>query len=385
MHLELSDDQIDLRDNVRAVLARECPASLVRGVYEGTADAGALWRQMVELGWPALGVPEEYGGIGMGFVELGILAEELGRVSAPTPLLATITQFVPMLVEALDSEPSAEVGELLTEVATGNRAGSLALAENGRWSFDSINTTFVGRGDSITVSGHKTAVLAGAEVDSFAVVARPSGSDRGEQLAVLLVDRAHAEVAASGALDPAIGLADVRFDAVPATLLLAGDASREIARACEQAVVAMALHTVGACRRIFEVTLAYAKVREQYDRLIGSFQALKHRFADMYLAVEKANAICYFAALAIAEDDARRSEASHVAKVASGDCQRLLAEEGLQLHGGIGYTWENDLHFLLKRAKVGDVLCGSASWHRAQLAGLLGLAQRSELTVEVSP
>ena len=382
MDLELSDDQIDLRDNVRAVLDRECPASVVRSVYEGTDDASALWEQMVELDWPALGVPEEYGGLGMGFVELGILAEELGRVSAPGPLLATTTQFVPLLVEAQGSAPRPEIGEVLAEVAAGSRTGSLAFAENGRWSPDSITTTAIREGSSTTVTGSKTEVLAGAEADSFVVVARPHRSD---QLGAFLVERAHAEVAASTVIDPALGLADVSFEAAPATVLLAGDASThgdattKIARACEQAVVAMALHTVGASRKIFEVTLEYAKVREQYDRIIGSFQALKHRFADMYLAVEKANAICYFAALAIAENDARRSEASHVAKVSAGDCQKLLAEEGLQLHGGIGYTWENDLHFLLKRAKAGDVLCGSASWHRAKLAGLLGL------TAEVSP
>ena len=379
MDLELNDDQIDLRDNVRAVLARECPASVVRGVYEGTDDASALWKQMVELGWPALGVPEEYGGVGMGSVELGIVAEELGRVSAPTPLLATITHFVPLLVEAQRSAPNAETGELLAEVAVGNRTGSLAFSENGRWSHDLINTTAFGEGGSVTVTGHKTEVLAGTEVDSFVVVARPPDPDRSDRLGVFLVEREHADVAASTVIDPALGLADVSFEAAPAKVLLGGDAESEIARAAEQAVVAMALHTVGACRRIFEITLAYAKVREQYDRKIGSFQALKHRFADMYLAVEKANAICYFAALAIAEDDSRRSEASHVAKVASGDCQKLLVEEGLQLHGGIGYTWENDLHFLLKRAKVGDVLCGSVSWHRAKLAELLGLS------VEVSP
>ena len=379
MDLELSDDQIDLRDNVRAVLSRECPASVVRGVYEGTADADALWQQMVELGWPALGIPEEYGGLGMGFVELGIVAEELGRVSAPTPLLATITHFVPLLLEALQSVPNPEIGELLAEVALGARTGSLAFAENGRWSAGSINTTAFGVGDSIAVTGRKTDVLAGTEVDSFVVVARRADSDRGDRLGAYLVERADAEVVASKVIDPALGLADVSFEAAPARALLGGDSDGEIARASEQAAVAMAMHTVGACRRIFEVTLEYAKVREQYDRIIGSFQALKHRFADMYLAVEKANAICYFAALAIAEDDSRRSEASHVAKVASSDCQKLLAEEGLQLHGGIGYTWENDLHFLLKRAKVGDVLCGSVSWHRTQLAELLGLS------VEVSP
>jgi len=377
--LELNDDQIDLRDNVRAVLASECQASVVRAVYEGTDHAGGLWQQMVELGWPALGLPEGCGGLGMGFVELGILAEELGRVSAPTPLLATVTQFAPLLVEAHHSAPSAETEELLADVASGTLTGSLALAENGRWSLDSINATACREGDSLSVTGDKTAVLAGADVDSFAVVARWSGGDNSGRLGAFLVDRQHGRVTTSEVIDPALGLADVRFDAAPARALLAGDAGREIVRAGEQAVVAMALHTVGACRRIFEVTLEYAKVREQYDRLIGSFQALKHRFADMYLAVEKANAICYFAALAIAEDDPRRGEACHVAKVSSGDCQRLLAQEGLQLHGGIGYTWENDLHFLLKRAKAGDTLCGSASWHRARLAERLGLA------VEVSP
>ena len=376
MDLELSDDQIELRDNVRAVLDRECGASVVRGVYEGTDDASALWEQMVELDWPALGVPEEYGGLGMGFVELGIVAEELGRVSAPGPLLATITQFVPLLVELQATAPSPEIGELLAEIAAGNRTGSLAFAENGRWSPDSITTTAFGEGSSATVTGSKTEVLAGAEADSFVVVAR---LHRSNQLGAFLVERAHAEVTASTVIDPALGLADVSFNEAPSTLLCAEDASAQIARASEQAVVAMALHTVGASRKIFEVTLEYAKVREQYDRIIGSFQALKHRFADMFLAVEKANAICYFAALAIAEDDARRSEGSHVAKVSSGDCQKLLAEEGLQLHGGIGYTWENDLHFLLKRAKAGDVLCGSAAWHRAKLARLLGL------TTEVSP
>ncbi|MYH88676.1 MAG: acyl-CoA dehydrogenase [Acidimicrobiaceae bacterium] len=374
MDRELRADQIDRMDNVRAVLARECPASVVRGVYEGTDDASALWKQMVELGWPALCVPEQFGGLGMGFVELGILAEELGRVSAPTPLLATVTQFAPLLVEVHRSAPSTEIGDLLADVVAGTRTGSLAFAENGRWSPGSINATASGEGDSLTVTGEKTAVLAGSEVDSFVVVARLPGSEQSHHLGAFLVKRADAEATTPPVIDPALGLADVRFDAAPATVLSAGDAGTEIARAAEQAVVAMALHTVGACRRIFEVTLEYAKVREQYDRVIGSFQALKHRFADMYLAVEKANAICYFAALAIAEDDARRSEASHVAKVSSGDCQRLLAEEGLQLHGGIGYTWENDLHFLLKRAKVGDVLCGSASWHRTRLAELLGLS-----------
>jgi alkylation response protein AidB-like acyl-CoA dehydrogenase len=135
----------------------------------------------------------------------------------------------------------------------------------------------------------------------------------------------------------------------------------------------MALSTVAACRAIFEMTLQYAKDREQFGRPIGSFQALKHRLADMYLAVERASSLAYFAVLTIAEDDDRRAVATAMAKAAAGDCQRLLARDGLQLHGGVGFTWEHDLHFLLKRAKAGDLLFGTAAVHRAHLARLLGL------------
>jgi alkylation response protein AidB-like acyl-CoA dehydrogenase len=149
--------------------------------------------------------------------------------------------------------------------------------------------------------------------------------------------------------------------------------ARAIERAMEEATVALATATVGTCRSVFEVTLEYTKIREQYGRPIGSFQALKHRLADMYLAVERASSLCWFAALTIAEEDPRRAEAASLAKAAVGECQRLIVGEGLQLHGGIGYTWENDLHFLLKRAKAGDVLFGNAVAHRALLAERLGL------------
>jgi alkylation response protein AidB-like acyl-CoA dehydrogenase len=138
--------------------------------------------------------------------------------------------------------------------------------------------------------------------------------------------------------------------------------------------------TVGACRLIFETTVAYAKVREQYDQPIGSFQALKHRLVDLYLAVERASALVYYAALTIAEDAPDRAVATAAAKAAAGDCQRLVVQDGLQLHGGIGYTWENDLHFLLKRAKAGDVLFGAAVAQRAALTELLDLLPANEGT-----
>jgi alkylation response protein AidB-like acyl-CoA dehydrogenase len=147
-----------------------------------------------------------------------------------------------------------------------------------------------------------------------------------------------------------------------------------VARALEEATTAMALSTVAASRAIFETTLQYAKDRHQFGKPIGSFQAIKHRLADCYLAVERSSSLAYFAALTITEDDPRRAVATSMAKAAAGDCQRLVVRDGLQLHGGVGFTWEHDLHFHLKRAKAGDLLFGTAAFHRARLAQLLGLA-----------
>jgi alkylation response protein AidB-like acyl-CoA dehydrogenase len=366
MDLELSDDQHELRDNIRSVLEGTCPPAVVRAVYEGEGTADELWAQMVELYWPALGVAEDAGGLGFGFVEVGLLAEELGRVAAPGPLLAQVSQFLPVLAEA-------GVSDALGEAAAGERVGALAYAEQGRWEPAAVTTVAAPAGDGWTVTGAKDGVLGGAYADTFAVAARTPDDEVG----VFLVAAADAAVDVVEALDPGLGLADVSFADAPASVLLApgDDAVAALEAVTRQAAVAMALHAVGACRRIFEVTLDYAKVREQYDRVIGSFQALKHRFADMYLAVERANAVAYYAALAIAEDDPARDEAVHIAKAAAGDCQALVAEDGLQLHGGIGYTWENDLHFLLKRAKAAEVLCGTAAYHRHRLVHLLGLME----------
>ena len=375
MDLELSDDQEELRDNVRQVLEGSCGPDVVRAVHEATGDADELWAQMCELYWPALGIDEAHGGLGLSFVEIGLLAEELGRANAPGPLLATVTQFVPAVREVGPDR----AGSLLEQVAAGELTGALAWTEADRWDLGAVATTATPTGDGWMISGAKTSVLSGADVDAFAVVARAPGTAGADGVGLFVVPAAAAGIARRDTLDPTLPLADVSFVDVEvgADAAVAAPGDDEVApgleRAFQEATVAMALGTVGASRRIFEVTLDYLKVREQYDRIIGSFQALKHRMADMYLAVERANAVAYYAALTIAEDDPRRGEAAHLAKSAAGDCQRLLAQDGLQLHGGIGYTWENDLHFSLKRAKAGELLCGSSAWHRARLAERLGL------------
>jgi len=370
---EFTDDQLELRDNARAVLASACPPSLVRSVYEGGAGAEGLWATLVGLDWPAIGIAEEHGGLGLGFLEVGIVVEELGRVVAPSPFLATVTQLAPLLVEA--AAPT-----LLPRIADGSCTGTLALAEGGVWRADAVRTTARPDGSGWRLDGTKSHVLDGATAAEVAVVARLEGTSGDEGLGAFLVAADALAATPSTVIDPTMPVATLALDGVEVdadrVLVEPGDpaAARAIERALQEATTAMALSTTATCRAVFERTLQYAKDREQFGRPIGSFQALKHRLADMYLAVERAGSLAYFAALTIAEDDDRRAVAASMAKAAAGDCQRLVAGDGLQLHGGIGFTWEHDLHFELKRAKSGDLLFGGAASHRALLARMLGLA-----------
>ncbi|MFZ6003398.1 MAG: acyl-CoA dehydrogenase family protein [Actinomycetota bacterium] len=373
MDFEFTDEQLALRENARAVLASTCPPQVVRAVYEGRDGADALWSALVDLDWPAIGVSEESGGLGLSFIEVGIVVEELGRVVAPSPFLATVTQLAPLLRQA-GSE------SWLARVAEGSCTGTLAVAERGLWQADATTTTARRDGESWILTGEKSHVFDGATADEIAVIARLEGTKGAEGLGAFLLPAASVGASPVTVIDPTMPLATLSLDAIEVTgdrvLLEPGDprAGSAIERTLQEATTAIALSTTATCRAIFETTLEYAKDREQFGRPIGSFQALKHRLADMYLSVERATSLAYFAALTIAEDDDRKAVATSMAKAAAGDCQRLVAGDGLQLHGGIGFTWEHDLHFLLKRAKSGDLLFGTAGAHRAELARLLGIA-----------
>jgi alkylation response protein AidB-like acyl-CoA dehydrogenase len=333
MQLEFTAEQEELRDSVRAVLARECPISLVREVVEKGTPPEGLWTRMVELDWPALTIAEEHGGIGLGFVELAVVLEELGRVIAPGPLFATVAQFVPAIREAGSDEQRAR---FLGAVAKGELTGAVAV-------------------DGIAIDG--------ASADEVVVV---------QEGRAVVVPREQLDVTPIDPFDKSRPVARVtlRGDVSADRVLAQPD---RIARAIEEATVALAVEMVGTCQTIFDWSLQYAKDREQFDVPIGSFQAVKHKLADMYVALERARACAYFAAVTIAEDDERRTVATSMAKAAAGDAQRLIAQEGLQIHGGIGYTWEHDLHLYLKRAKSGDTLLGPAPAHRARIGAELGL------------
>jgi alkylation response protein AidB-like acyl-CoA dehydrogenase len=280
-----------------------------------------------------------------------------------------VTQFAPFVREAGSTFR-------LADAATGSVTGTVALAEAGRWSAGTMRTSARRTGSRWMLNGTKSHVLDGATADELVVVA---GNEAGP--GVFVVPRAAVTVRSPTVIDPTWPVAEVRFDDAQVgwdsdrVLVEPGDprAAEVIERAVQEATTAIALSTVATCRAIVETTIEYAKVREQFGRPIGSFQALKHRLADCYLSVERAAALGYFAALTITEDDDRRAVATSMAKAAAGACQRLVVRDGLQIHGGVGFTWEHDLHFRLKRAKTGDLLFGTEATHRARLAQLLGL------------
>lgn len=382
MDLQPTDDQEHLRDSVRSVLRQACPPSVVREVFEGKgADydpaGSALWKQMTELDWPALTIPEQFGGLGLGFVELSLVVEEMGRVVAPSPFLATVTQFAPMVREVADP---AAADTYLRPVAEGRSTGALAVAEaaTGRWEPAAVTTTARPSGHGWVLDGTKSWVMDGASADEIAVVARAEGTAGADGLGVFVVPGRQVPSRLLPVIDPTEPLVELTFDGVevgPERVLAEPGrpgALEGISRALEETVACLAVSTTGTCRTIFDTTLQYAKDREQYGKPIGSFQALKHRLVEMYMLLERASALASFAALTIAEEDDRRALAVSMAKAAAGDCQRLIVQDGLQLHGGIGFTWENDLHLFMKRAKSGDFLFGSARTHRAAVARLIG-------------
>jgi alkylation response protein AidB-like acyl-CoA dehydrogenase len=336
VELEFTADQDELRASVRTVLAGECPIALVRDVVEKGTIANELWARMVELDWPGLTVAESHGGLGLGFVELAVVVEELGRVIAPGPFFPTVTQFASVVRACGSDEQRAQ---WLGAVARGELTGTVV--------FDGM-------------------ACEAQHVDEIAVP-RADGS-------VVVVPRSACIVAPFTTFDRSRYAARVTLPdntAIEPDRVLARPEG--FVRAREEATAALAVEMVGTCQTIFDIALDYAKVREQFGVPIGSFQAIKHKFSDMYVALERARATAYFAVLTIAEDDERRSMAVSMAKAAAGDAQRIIAQEGIQIMGGMGYTWEHDMHLYVKRAKSGDALLGSASAHRAKVAELIGL------------
>ncbi|MBM3676126.1 MAG: acyl-CoA dehydrogenase family protein [Actinobacteria bacterium] len=386
MELEFSAEQEELRDGVRTVLTSECPPSLARGIVEArlagdhttaTGLAGGLWTQIVELGWAALTVPETAGGLGLGLVELAVVVEEAGRALAPTPLLPTISQLVPAIREC---GSRAQHEALLRPVAERGATGTLAVAEAGGGTDPAATTaTATPQPDGgYVLDGSKHFVMEASAATEVVVVARTPGSTGDDGVGAFVVPAGALAIRPFAELDPSRELATVGLDgvSVPADRVLGtpGPATAAaLRRAVEEATVALALESVGTAQTVFDISLEYAKQREQFGVPIGSFQAIKHKFADMLVLLERARALGYFAALTIAEDDERHTLATSMAKAAAGDAIARIAKEGIQVHGGIGYTWEHDMHLYVRRLESDAVLFGGATAHRAVVADLIGV------------
>jgi alkylation response protein AidB-like acyl-CoA dehydrogenase len=323
MLLELDSDQRLWRDTVRDMTAKECPSSFVRSIAEDpSVNPDPLWRKYVEQGFTELTESSEV-------VELGILVEELGRATDPTPFLATLTQFNPLVPGHVDPTRS---GAAVYEGVTAARVG-----------------------DGWVLDGTARHVLDGDRAERLAVVTSAG---------VFIVGAEQVSARRVEVFDPVLHVAEVTLDHVQV-----GHAERvggaDVAGARDIALTGMALTMVGACQRILDLVLEHVKERHQFGVPIGSFQAVQHKAADMHVAIERARALSYFAALTIASDDPRRRLAASMAKAGAGECQSLVFKHGVQLFGAMGFTWENDVQFALKRAKAGELMLGGAAEHRA--------------------
>jgi len=370
MDFEIAREQQELIDSIRTVLTQECPTTLVRDIVENGSAPEQPWKSAHELGWTAIDLPESLGGLELGFTTLGLVVEAHGACIAPGPFLATITQFLPLVCEAGSPDQQERFA---TPAGAGERTGALAI-DQGLAVEHAVGESLKARrdGDAWVLTGERSFVLDGDVADEIAVAARV---DEGDGVGLFVVPQGAAEARRVVALDPSRPVAHLRFDEVrvePDRVLgTPGESARALGRAIERATVAAALECVGTCQSLLDLTVEHAKNRRQFDQPIGAFQAIQHKCADMFVQVEKARATGYFAMMALDEDDPRRSLATSMAKEAASACQAIVCKEGIQIHGGMGYTWESDVQLFVKRAKTLEALFGAGPAHRRRIADLL--------------
>ncbi len=363
----LADDvEEDLRASVRAVLEKHCPPELVTACYDGDDDVAApAWSALArDLGLAALLVPDEYGGAGASAREAAVVAEEIGRCAAPVPFLTSAVAATATLV-ALGGDAA---GDLLGRLAQGDETAALLLPATAR----SV-TGHALDADGAALSGtvrNVVGVGGGVRADVLLV---PVRSGDGITLHAVPASDPGVTITDVVSLDMTRPVADVVLDGVDPTALSAEDATAAVDHGLRVAAGLLAAEQVGVASWCLETTVAYLKERKQFGRAVGGFQALKHRLADLYAEVESARAAARYAAATLATDDADVPVAVAVAQAYCSDVAVHAAEEAVQLHGGIGMTWEHPAHLALKRAKADQLLLGTPEQHRADLAALVDL------------
>lgn len=354
MNFDFSDDQKMLQQTVRDYLEGSSPLSVCRAVLESKQlYAKDVWTGAAELGWLGSAIPEEYGGAGFGHLELAVIAEEVGRALAPIPFASTAY----LATEALHLAGSPEQKKAwLTGIATGERIGTVAVAERvGQNGVEGVDATF----DGTSLTGSKQPVLDGEAADFAIVVAR-----EGAALSWVLVDLNGDGVVRHRleSFDPSRPLARLDFERAPATRIgAAGEGAALTERLFDRAAVLMAFEQLGSAGRAFEITRAYTLERYAFGRPIASFQAVKHNLADLWCAIELARSNCYYGAWALSNDDPELAVAACLARISASEAFDRVARDMIQLHGGVGYTWEFDCHLFYRRSKLLSSILGTAS------------------------
>jgi alkylation response protein AidB-like acyl-CoA dehydrogenase len=375
MKLADGSEQQELGDAVRRFLADRAPVSRVRELME-TPDGidRQVWQQAgTQLGLQGIAIPEEYGGAGFSFVEQAIILEELGAALYGGPYLASAVLAATALLSGSDEEAR---GELLPKIASGQTVATLAFTEDdGSWDPAAVRLTAAPAapdGGGWILDGHKSFVLDGHTADLILVVAA-TGS--GLSLFSVQAGAAGLDRRVLPTLDQTRKLARLEFRSVPAARLIGapGEAGAVLARTLDVAAIALAAEQLGGAQRALDMAVGYAKTRHQFGRPIGSFQAIKHRCADLLLEVSALRSAVRYAAAAVAEDSAEIPVVAALTKAYASDVYFHVAAENIQIHGGIGFTWEHDAHLYFKRAKSSELFLGDASYHRERLAQRIGL------------
>ena len=366
MDFAFSSDQQLLKNSARAFLDEHCKPAFVRTMFDDPrGESEALWKEMAQLGWLGLSLPEEHGGSGLGMVETAILLDELGRAAYPGPYLPTMLAGHAILAAG----SAAQKNRWLPAIAAGSARATLALTERELdWDPEATATRAERSGSGWVLTGMKQFVPWPSVADVLVVPARAP-----EGLSLFLVPTSTRRLGVSmmTAIDLTTRLGQVTLDGVAvdgdALLGAPGSAGPLVDDLLRRGAVAAAAEMLGAARRCLDMAVSYAKVREQFGQPIGSFQAIRHKCAEMLLEVENAHSAAYYAAWALDAGAEDAALAASVAKAYVNDASRRVCGEAIQVHGGIGFTWEYDLHLYFKRAKALEVQYGDGDYHRERV------------------
>jgi alkylation response protein AidB-like acyl-CoA dehydrogenase len=374
-----TEEQELLRDSARRFFESECTTQFVRQRMAEPAEVtDEFWQKLADQGWLGIIYPEKEGGSGLGLVDLVVLMEEMGRAVMPGPFLSTVLLGGATIAEA--GSP-AQRREWLPQIAAGGAKAALAWTEpNLRWDAAGIALLAREAGGGFTLSGTKLFVGDAHLADILVVAARTrdaSTMEDGISLFLVPKNAPGLKITTLPTIDETRKQCEVRLDNVslPGSALL-GEIHRgwaPLSRVIGRAIVALAAEMCGGAQQVLDMTVAYAKIRIAFGKPIGSYQGVKHQAADMLVAVENAKSLTYYAAWAMDQNLDEAPLAVSMAKAAASDMARQVAGTGIQLHGGIGMTWEHDLQLYFKRAKASEVAFGDATWHRERVAQLMRL------------